>query len=191
MRNSLVKYSKFLSLILRHNPGAAGLTLDSAGWADVDQVLSACKARGFPGDMATLQKVVETNDKKRFAMSADGTKIRARQGHSLAVNLGLVAQSPPDTLYHGTADRFLGSILASGLQRGTRQYVHLSLDISTATRVGRRHGRPVVLRVDAAAMERDGYAFFLSENGVWMTGEVPSKYLSEMNEDRSRKKEHD
>jgi putative RNA 2'-phosphotransferase len=180
MKKELVRYSKFLSLVLRHDPGVAGLQLDREGWADVDRVLAASAACGFPGDVAILREVVATNDKRRFAFSADGRKIRARQGHSLVVDLGLAPQRPPQTLYHGTAEHFLASILDLGLQAGKRQYVHLCRDARAATRVGRRHGRPVVLCVDAASMHRDGHEFFLSENGVWLTTEVPPRYLAQV-----------
>ena len=160
MKKSLVRYSKFLSLVLRHDPGAAGLTLDRAGWADVCQLLTICEARGFSGGLETLQEVVSTNDKKRFAFSPDGRKIRARQGHSINVDVGLNALPPPDVLYHGTAERFLPSIRSSGIHRGSRLYVHLSVDAATAARVGQRHGRAVVLCVDAGSMYREGYEFF-------------------------------
>jgi putative RNA 2'-phosphotransferase len=188
MKKSLVRYSKFLSLVLRHDPGAAGLTLDRAGWADVGQLLTASAARGFPGSLEALQEVVATNDKQRFAFSPDGSKIRARQGHSIAADVGLSALPPPDVLYHGTAERFVAPILSSGIHSGTRQYVHLSVDVSTATRVGQRHGRPVVLRVDAGDMQLAGYEFFLSENGVWLTREVPSKFVSHLDPNRCTSK---
>jgi len=185
MKKSLVRYSKFLSLVLRHDPSAAGLTLDREGWADVGQLLTASAARGFPRGLEALQEVVATNDKKRFAFNPDGTKIRARQGHSIAVDVGLHALEPPDVLYHGTADRFVASILAGGIHSGTRQYVHLSVDAATATRVGQRHGRPVVLHVGAGGMHQEGYEFFLSENGVWLTREVPSRFVSQIDPEPS------
>jgi len=184
MKKSLVRYSKFISSVLRHDPGAAGMTLDCAGWADVGQLLTACAARGFPEGLEMLQEVVATNDKQRFVFSPDGKKIRARQGHSIAVDVGLRALPPPDVLYHGTADRFVASILSSGIHSGTRQYVHLSVDVATATRVGQRHGRPVVLCVDAGDMLLEGYEFFFSENGVWLTREVPSRFLSQTDPER-------
>lgn len=177
MKKSLVGYSKFLSLVLRHDPSAAGLTLDGAGWADVGQLLIASAKRGYPGSFAALQEVVATNDKQRFAFSPDGKKIRARQGHSISVDVGLGAVPPPDVLYHGTAERFVASILSSGIHSGTRQFVHLSIDVSAATRVGQRHGRPIVLCVNAGGMQQEGYEFFLSENGVWLTREVPAKFV--------------
>jgi len=180
MNNSLVKYCKFLSLLLRHNPDAAGITLDHAGWADVNEILSACEARGFPKGLEVLQEVVDTNEKQRFGFSQDGSKIRARQGHSIAVDIGLQAITPPVTLYHGTADRFVTSILTEGIQSGRRQHVHLSVDIATARKVGQRHGRPVILKVDAAGMHQEGYAFFCSDNGVWLTNEVPIRFVSEL-----------
>jgi putative RNA 2'-phosphotransferase len=124
-----------------------------------------------------LQQVVDTNDKKRFALSADGSKIRASQGHSVAVELGLPPQEPPEMLYHGTATRSLDSIRATGLHSASRQHVHLSADEATAVKVGQRHGKPVVLRVRAGAMHRAGLEFFLSANGVWLTDQVPPEYI--------------
>ncbi len=179
MEKSLVRYSKFLSLILRHDPAAVSIELDNQGWAKVAAVLEASVSRGFPGDLATLRAVVETNDKKRFGFNSDGSKIRARQGHSIPVDLGLRPKSPPSFLYHGTARRFLFSTMARGLQPRQRQYVHLSLDAQTASSVGRRYGKPMVLIVDAKRMHAEGYCFFLSENGVWLTQEVPAEYLSQ------------
>lgn len=172
MDASLVRLSKFLSLILRHNPGKIGLTLDPNGWADVDELLLKAKM-----DRPTLERVVAENDKKRFAFSADGKKIRASQGHSISVDLQLEPVSPPEVLYHGTAERFRQSILENGLLHGRRQHVHLSKDVATALIVGRRHGKPVVFQIKAREMEKDGYLFFLSANGVWLTEHVPAKYL--------------
>jgi putative RNA 2'-phosphotransferase len=177
MKPHYVKISKFLSYVLRHRPDAIGLTLEDGGWVDVDALLQALGVAGKPVTRELLEDVVRTNDKQRFAFSADGIKIRASQGHSIEVDLGLKAVSPPDTLYHGTARRFLDSILSSGLQPQKRHHVHLSLDEQTALRVGQRHGKPIIFRVDSGAMHADGHTFFLSANGVWLTAHVPPSYL--------------
>jgi putative RNA 2'-phosphotransferase len=172
-----VTLSKFLSLVLRHKPEEIGLTLDSAGWADVEELLRLAAANGTAFDRVRLLAIVAASDKQRFALSADGQRIRANQGHSRDVELGLAPREPPDVLFHGTATRFLESILAHGLLKGDRQHVHLSPDSTTAIAVGRRHGKPLVLEVNARAMAADGMRFFLSANGVWLTERVPAAYL--------------
>lgn len=177
MDPSLVRTSKFLSLVLRHDPGKIGLRLDDAGWADVDALLSAAAAAGVRIDRPTLERVVAENDKKRFAFSEDGKRIRASQGHSVDVDLGLQPQTPPELLFHGTATRFVDSIRENGLHSASRTHVHLSADEATATSVGQRHGRPVVLTIAAGRMHRDGHAFYRSDNGVWLTDAVPAQYI--------------
>ncbi|MFJ3790918.1 RNA 2'-phosphotransferase [Kitasatospora sp. NPDC090091] len=174
-----VRTSKMLSRILRHDPGRAGITLDAAGWVRVDVLLAGLAARGTRLTRAELDHVVETNNKRRFAYSEDGLSIRASQGHTVAVDLGLAATEPPAVLFHGTATRNLGPIFRDGLLPMARQDVHLSADTETAVRVGSRHGRPVVLTVDAAAMAAAGHAFRVSANGVWLTDAVPPEYLSQ------------
>ena len=169
--------SRFLSYVLRHNPDAIGLTLDRQGWAKVDELLERARAAGVPLDRATLRRVVAENDKQRFALSPDGERIRARQGHSIPVDLDLPPVQPPEFLYHGTARRNLPSIRRQGLLRGKRHHVHLSPDEATALQVGRRHGEPVVLRIQAGEMHRDGYRFYLTENRVWLTEHVPPRYI--------------
>jgi len=171
------KVSKFLSLILRHDPGQIGITLDSAGWIEVEALLQACRRHGRTLEKEDLEEIVRTNDKKRFAFSADGRSIRASQGHSVEVSLGYAPQVPPPLLFHGTATRFVDSIQAEGLQKGDRHHVHLSASRETAKMVGLRHGRPAVLTVRAAAMIEGGHCFFLSENGVWLTEHVPVEYI--------------
>lgn len=178
MEKSLVRVSKFLSLVLRHDPSAAGVALDDAGWVAVDALIAGANAAGVALDRATLERVVAENDKKRFALSPDGRRIRASQGHSVEVALGLPPVEPPPVLYHGTATRFLDDIRSAGLVSRARQHVHLSADEETAVAVGTRHGRPAVLRVDAARMHADGHVFHRSENGVWLTDAVPARYLS-------------
>jgi len=174
-----IKVSKFLSLVLRHRPEASGVVLDENGWVGVDALLKGMSKCGMGVTIDELEDIVATNDKKRFEFNEDGTKIRACQGHSLSnIDLGLVPKRPPEFLYHGTATIFLDSILKNGLHPRSRQYVHLSLDVDTATKVGSRHGKPVVLRVAAATMNWDGHQFFLSSNNVWLTKIVPPRYLS-------------
>jgi putative RNA 2'-phosphotransferase len=173
-----IRLSKFLSLILRHEPGKVGLTLDEAGWVGVAELLGAMGRHGHVVSRGTLLHVVEASDKKRFALSEDGTRIRASQGHSVEVELGYEPATPPAVLYHGTVDRFLESIREKGLVKGERHHVHLSADAETATRVGARRGRAVVLRIDAAGMTRAGLMFYVSANGVWLTDHVPVGFIT-------------
>ena len=168
-----VRRSKRLSYVLRHAPDSVGLTLDAAGWVDVDALLEA-----LGWTRAELEQVVASNDKRRFALDETGTRLRASQGHSVAVDLGYAAQTPPPVLFHGTAERNLPAIEAEGLRPGRRHAVHLSPDAVTARAVGARHGRPVVLRVDAEAMARDGAVFTRSANGVWLVDAVPPARLT-------------
>ncbi|MFD8676914.1 RNA 2'-phosphotransferase [Streptomyces seoulensis] len=170
-----VKVSKYLSKHLRHQPERIGLSLDPAGWVEIDALLAATAAHGFPVTRAELDHVVAVNDKRRFAI--EGGRIRASQGHTVEVALGLPPATPPPYLYHGTVARSLDAIRAEGLRPMARHDVHLSADRETATRVGARRGRPVVLAVDAAAMHRDGHVFHLSANAVWLTAAVPPRYL--------------
>jgi putative RNA 2'-phosphotransferase len=169
--------SKFLSLVLRHEPEKFGLRLDSAGWVDVEVLLASCGRHGHPLSRAELDEVVTNNDKKRFALSEDGRRIRASQGHSIEVSLGYEPQTPPARLFHGTASRFLPSIRANGLNKGERHHVHLSLNEATALQVGSRRGDSVILAIDAAAMAAKGHQFFLSANGVWLTDHVPAEFI--------------
>ncbi|KAA9332975.1 RNA 2'-phosphotransferase [Hymenobacter busanensis] len=170
--------SKFLSLVLRHQPDTIGLSLDAQGWADVDELLRRLAEHNHPTTRTELDALVANSDKQRFAFSPDGQRIRANQGHSVEVDLGYTPQTPPEVLYHGTAERNLAAIQASGLVRQQRHHVHLSPDAATAHRVGQRHGRPVVLPVAAADMARQGHAFFLSDNGVWLTEAVPPQFIT-------------
>ncbi|MFF8649862.1 RNA 2'-phosphotransferase [Streptomyces griseoluteus] len=170
-----VKVSKYLSKHLRHQPERIGLTLDPAGWVEIDTLLAAAAAHGFPISRAELDHVVAVNDKRRFAV--EGGRIRASQGHTVEVALGLPPATPPPYLYHGTVAGSLDAIRAEGLRPMNRHAVHLSADRETATRVGARRGRPVILAVDAGAMHRDGHVFHVSANGVWLTDAVPPRYL--------------
>lgn len=177
MDPALVRTSKFLSLILRHKPQEIGITLDEAGWVGIAELIEAANANGSRLDMDLLLRVVHENDKQRFAISADGTSIRANQGHSIEVNLGLTPTPPPMMLYHGTVARFLSSIREKGLVAGNRHHVHLSADPHTAEIVGRRRGEPIVLVIDAGQMANDAFQFYLSQNGVWLTVHVPVGYI--------------
>ena len=172
-----LQLSKFLSFVLRHRPDSVGISLDSQGWVLVDELIAKSKAAGTHFTREDLLRIVETSDKKRFSLSVDAQRIRAAQGHSVTVDLGLTPQEPPRILYHGTATRFVASILAEGLKPKSRQQVHLSPDEATAQRVGQRHGKPTILIVDALGMHRQGFKFFLAENGVWLIDEVPPEFL--------------
>ncbi len=178
MSKNLKRTSKFLSLVLRHKPEVVDLSLDARGWVNVDTLLRAAQRHGHPLTKDLLDEVVFTNDKQRFAYSPDGSKIRANQGHSVAVDLGLEPTEPPPVLYHGTVAKVLESIKASGLEKRSRQHVHLSATVTIAKRVGARRGEPVVLRIDAKRMSKEGYLFYRSANGVWLTEEVPQRYIA-------------
>ena len=167
--------SKFLSLILRHKPQIIGIELDEHGWADVDELISRVKNL----DRATLEQIVATDEKQRYSFSADKKLIRANQGHSIPVDVELAESEPPEILYHGTSESFGSAIIAQGLLKMSRLYVHLSSDIETAEKVGRRHGKPKIFLVESLKMFNDGYKFFRSVNGVWLTEHVPAKYLKE------------
>jgi putative RNA 2'-phosphotransferase len=173
-----VGLSKFLSFVLRHKPDAIGLALDPQGWVSIDELIEKANAAGTRFGRDDLLQVVDTSDKKRFSVSADGLRIRAAQGHSVSVELGLSPQEPPPVLYHGTATRFVDWILSEGLKPQKRQQVHLSVDLATAERVGQRHGKPVIFMIDALGMHRQGCKFYLADNGVWLTDQVPPKFLA-------------
>ncbi|MGX9729427.1 RNA 2'-phosphotransferase [Janthinobacterium aestuarii] len=178
MTDHLVNTSKFLSLILRHAPEKIGLALDPQGWADIGQLLALAAQHGRSLSREQLDDVVMRDSKTRYAISADGLRIRANQGHSLAaVDIALPASTPPAMLFHGTASRFVDAIRAGGLLAGSRNHVHLSSNRETAVAVGARHGKPVVLTVDAATMRAQGYVFYVSDNGVWLTQAVPAAFL--------------
>ena len=178
---SLNKTSRFISMILRHKPGVIGITLDEHGWADVSELIEGVN-KVHPLDMETLEEIVRTNEKQRFSFNEDKTKIRANQGHTIPVDVELEEKEPPEFLYHGTADKYVESIDCTGLEPRQRLYVHLSTDKEMAAKVGQRHGKPVVYRVNSGQMAKDGYRFYLSVNGVWLTKAVPVKYLEKYNE---------
>jgi putative RNA 2'-phosphotransferase len=174
----LVRLSKLLSNILRHNPGEAGIELDKEGWAPVDQLLNYMINKGEDINLDLLKHIVATNSKKRFAFNSDYSKIRASQGHSVEVDLSYAPSAPPAKLYHGTVKEFVPVILEKGLHKMERHHVHLSKDIETATQVGSRRGKPVILTIDAQAMQENGFLFYLSDNGVWLTDHVPPGYIT-------------
>ncbi|GMU81159.1 MAG: putative RNA 2'-phosphotransferase [Planctomycetota bacterium] len=177
MSRDIVRVSKFLSLILRHEPDRIGLALDSNGWADIEELIQRADEHGVRINRELLDQVVAENDKQRFAISGDGLLIRANQGHSIEVELNLSPTPPPNRLFHGTATRFIDSIRSQGLIPGQRRHVHLSPDETTARKVGRRHGEPVVLEILAGRMASAGHVFYLSENGVWLTDCVPAQFI--------------
>ncbi len=169
--------SKFLSLILRHAPETINLTLDENGWAIVSELLEKFNIQNKGISFDELRHIVENNDKKRFAFNEDLTKIRASQGHSITIDLNIEAVEPPSVLFHGTVAKFIDAIKEEGLQKMSRQHVHLSKDLETAIKVASRRGKPIVLTIDAKKMAADGFLFFLSENNVWLTDEVPARYI--------------
>lgn len=177
MNSILTEISRYLSYILRHNPSAAGVTMDEHGWVDVVELVSGVCNRYPHFGYHILKLIVDMDEKQRYSFNEDHTKIRANQGHSINVDVELEACEPPLVLYHGTGKKYTSSILESGLIPKSRLYVHLSSDIETALNVGKRHGEPVIYIINTAQMYRDGYEFFLSKNGVWLTKEVPIEYM--------------
>ena len=175
--------SRFLSLILRHRPEKAGITLDAHGWAEVDALIDGMNnVRHMAVTFDDVKHVVATNDKQRFSFNDDCTKIRANQGHSVPVDVELKEAQPPPVLYHGTSADSLQSIEADGIITRNRLHVHLSGDVDTAFKVGKRHGRPTVLSIDTARMTEDGFVFYISANGVWLTKHVPAAYVRQLSQ---------
>jgi len=173
----IIRTSKFLSLVLRHEPERVGLELDDAGWIGVDELLQAVNQHGVGLTLEGLKHIVATSDKKRFAFSDDGRRIRASQGHSVEVDLQYEPQTPPELLYHGTAIRFLDSIRKDGLQRMERHDVHFSAETKLTLQVGGRHGKPVLLTIRAGDLRRAGHVFRVSANGVWLVKHVPPEFI--------------
>jgi putative RNA 2'-phosphotransferase len=179
MDNKITKgISKLLSFILRHSPETIGLKLDENGWAEVSALIAKFDLYDRRIDFELLEYIVQNNDKKRFAFNDDKTKIRASQGHSISVELNLNETEPLAYLYHGTVERFLLDIKVQGLQKMSRQHVHLSADRETAVKVGGRRGKPIILTINSGAMHRAGYKFYLSDNNVWLTDVVPAEYIT-------------
>jgi len=178
--DEIKRISKSISKTLRHKPERIGITLDTQGWVSVQQMLEAYADAGTIITRETLDYVVKQNDKQRFEFNEDGTRIRARQGHSIAVDLGYEPAVPPDVLYHGTATRHLESIREKGLLKMNRQHVHMSTNQQTMLAVAMRHGKPVLLLIDAKQMHADGHQFYVTGNQVWLTDHVPARYLREV-----------
>lgn len=176
--DELKRISKFLSWVLRHHPEAIGVELNPNGWTDINTLIEKSNLYGVEFDREMLDYIVATNPKKRFAYHENFDMIRASQGHSVQVELGYKSQMPPAVLFHGTAEKFVTSIEKSGLQKGSRQHVHLSIDRATAMQVSQRHGKPYVFRIAAEKMHTDQFEFFLSDNSVWLTEHVPPQYLT-------------
>jgi putative RNA 2'-phosphotransferase len=177
MRKKIIRVSKFMSSVLRHKPELIGLSVDHAGWVEVDELLFRASQAGVALNRKLLEQVMRQNNKQRFSFSDDGLRIRANYGHSIPVDLGLASLAPPDTLFHGTATRFLEAIKRKGLVSRQRNYVHLSSEQQTAINVGRRHGRPTVLTVEAGRMYARGFEFLYSADGVWLTEKVPVEHI--------------
>ncbi|NRT36070.1 putative RNA 2'-phosphotransferase [Clostridium beijerinckii] len=177
MSNKDMRISKFISLILRHKPEEIGLTLDEYGYINTSDLINGLNKKGHKVTISDIERIVAEDGKQRYSFDNDKTKIKANQGHSIKVNLELQAVEPPEVLYHGTATRFMDSICREGIKKQSRQYVHLSADIETATKVGKRHGELVIFKISSEQMNKDGYKFFLSENKVWLTDYVPAKYF--------------
>lgn len=173
------RIGKFLSLVLRHDPAKIGIELDENGWANVKELIEKCKKHRCHFSFDDLVEIVETNDKQRYSFNEKRNKIRANQGHSIDIDLALSPVEPPEFLYHGTATRFLSSIMEEGIVKGSRQHVHLSEDKETATKVGSRHGKATILTIMTGKMHRDGILFYQSDNGVWLTDYVDVKYITE------------
>ena len=176
MSNNIGKY---ISLILRHKPEVIGITLDEHGWARVDQLIEGIR-KDYDFDMEMLEEIVANNNKQRYSFNEDKTLIRANQGHSVPVDVELEQKTPPEILYHGTAEKYVEAIDEQGLIPKSRLYVHLSVDTDTARNVGKRHGKPVIYKVMAGDMHKAGYEFYFSVNGVWLTKRVPGEYLEKM-----------
>jgi putative RNA 2'-phosphotransferase len=176
---NLTKISKFLSLVLRHSPETIGIKIDyQGGWTDTAILIQKINQNGkYHIDMQILEEIVRTDEKQRYSFNPDKTKIRANQGHSIPIDLDLKEQIPPEILYHGTATRFLQEISEKGLKPMSRHHVHLSKDEETALKVGKRHGKPYILKIKSGEMHQKGFKFYLSDNGVWLTEQVPSEFL--------------
>ncbi|EOE7167605.1 RNA 2'-phosphotransferase [Clostridioides difficile] len=171
------KLSIFISLILRHKPETIGIKLDDYGYADVNELIEKINNTGRNINIEILEQIVKEDNKQRYSFNEDRSKIRANQGHSINVNVELRELEPPRFLYHGTATRFLDNIKKEGIISKSRLYVHLSNDIDTAVQVGKRHGIPIVLKINAGKMYENDYKFYLSENNIWLCEYIPFKYV--------------
>ncbi len=186
MNPDSIKMSKFLSYVLRHSEESIGLVMDDSGWVFVDELLRGAKESGRKLTLSSLHEIVRKNDKQRFELSSDKSKIRARQGHSVPVDLKLESMEPPSQLFHGTAWERLPSIMSAGLQRGSRHHVHLQTDPVKSELVGSRHGKPVVLQIESGIMHQEGFKFFLTANGVWLVDHVPIHFIEVLRKEKDR-----
>ena len=177
-QKELTKLSKFISLVLRHRPELIGIEMDDQGWVDTRELIDKSSKIGQKLDLPALQYIVENNNKKRFLFNEDQSRIRASQGHSVKIDLGYKPVNPPEFLYHGTTSKYLGNIMQEGLKKRKRHHVHLSADKETARQVGGRHGKPKILIVHSGDMQKSGYKFYQSDNGVWLTDHVPENFIS-------------
>lgn len=172
---------KYIALILRHKPETIEASLDEHGWMEVDTLINGINSHSNHHiDMERLERIVKEDNKGRYSFGEDKLLIRANQGHSVSVDVEMPEMTPPDILYHGTGEKFVASIDEQGLIPKSRLYVHLSKDIETASKVGSRHGHPVIYEVMSGKMAADGYKFYLSANGVWQTKSVPTQYLKKI-----------
>ncbi len=177
-KDYMTSLSRFISLILRHKPYEIGIAVDEHGWADAEELMEGInKTSRYHIDREILEQIVAQDEKQRYSFSDDGRLIRANQGHSIPVDVELSKEEPPEILYHGTGEKSVSAIEAEGLKPMSRLYVHLSKDMEIALKVGRRHGKPVIFKVLAGRMSEDGFAFYVSANGVWLTKAVPVQYL--------------
>mmetsp|Transcript_13023 Transcript_13023/g.28740 ORF Transcript_13023/g.28740 Transcript_13023/m.28740 type:complete len:184 (-) Transcript_13023:307-858(-) len=178
-KRQIKRISKLMSLILRHNPETIGVKLDENGWLSIQELIHGInrKGNGITIDLDLLEHIVETSDKQRFVFDKEHKHIRANQGHSVSIDLELEPMIPPEELFHGTVDRFLDDIRSGGLNKMSRQYVHLSQDLETAAKVGQRRGKPVILKIRSGDMCPEAYTFYKSNNGIWLTNHVPAAYI--------------
>jgi len=176
------KLSKFLSLVLRHKPEEIGIELDSNGWTAVNELIEKMNVYGKHIDFDTLEVILETNNKKRFSFNEDRSLIRANQGHSIEIDLGYKTKIPPKRLFHGTGAKYVDSIYKTGIKKKDRHHVHLSKDMETALSVGQRHGKPVIFEILTEEMTKEGFEFYESENGVWLTDEIPVRFITKIEE---------
>ncbi|MFB5652563.1 RNA 2'-phosphotransferase [Leptospira wolffii] len=178
MNDELTKISKHISYVLRHNPDSIGLKLDSHGWADVKELISKSEDHGIYCSIETIHRILVQSKKSRFELSSNGKRIKAKHGHSIQVEIGLLPNFPPSILYHGTTLKNIESIKENGILRMSRVYVHLSTNPIEARKIGERHGKPLVFAIKAQEMHRNGYEFYISDNNIWLTKVVPKEFIS-------------
>ena len=176
-KETLTTISKHISLLLRHKPEIGNLILDEHGWVETEKLIEAVSQQRLL-DKETLEEIVSSDSKSRYEFSDDHRMIRARHGHSVPVVLDIEPTIPPDVLYHGTSENVKDVILSEGLKPMVRRYVHLSSDPNTARNVGKRHGRAVVLKVDAGGLSAKEEKFYQTAGGIWLVASVPPEFIS-------------